>query len=105
MFGNLGEMAGMLKKLKDAQSNIKKAQDEMAKIEVTAKSSCGSVEVVVKGDFTVKNVIIKESAAGDVELLQNAVSEAFNLALVEVRKKALEQLSGITGGLNIPGLF
>ena len=53
MFGNLGEMAGLMKKFGEIQKNMKKMKEDLAAIEVAGKNAAGQVEVVVSGDFNV----------------------------------------------------
>ena len=105
MFGNLAEMAGLMKKAKDLQNNLKTIKAELAESEVTGESGSGRVQVVVSGDLRIKKLIISPDCAGDVEILEAQVTEAINNALDNAKLKTQEKMSDLTGGLNIPGLF
>ena len=58
MFGNLGEMANLIKKAKDIQKNMAALKEEMARSEFSASSADQEVVVVVSGDFQIKSVKI-----------------------------------------------
>lgn len=106
MFGNLGEMAGLMKKFGEIQKNMKKMKEDLAAIEVAGKNATGQVEVVVSGDFNVKKVYISPSLAEmkDAAILESAVFEAMNNALVQAKTESAKKLSEATGGINIPGI-
>ena len=61
MFGNLGEMANLLKKVKDIQKNMAELKAEMARSEYSAASADNEVVVVVSGDFMVKSVTVSST--------------------------------------------
>ena len=106
MFGNLGEMAGLMKKFGEIQKNMKKMKEELASIEVAGKNAAGQVEVVVSGDFNVKKVYIAPSLVEmkDASILESAVFEAMNNALMQAKTESAKKLSEATGGINIPGI-
>ena len=106
MLGKLGDMAGMLKKAREMQSNMSKAQEELATREVRGISECGNVEVVATCDLCVNRVSVKNecAATGDVEIIEAAVLDAVNKALDAAKAKAKEKMSELTGGFDIPGI-
>ncbi|MCP3965236.1 MAG: YbaB/EbfC family nucleoid-associated protein [Lentisphaerae bacterium] len=105
MFGNLGEMAGLMKKAKDIQKNLKSMKEEMAKAEFSGACADGKVEATVSGDMTVKNIKIAPEVTADAELLEDMVIAAVNTAINNAKNAAQERMNEATGGLNIPGLF
>jgi DNA-binding YbaB/EbfC family protein len=105
MFGNLGEIAGLMKKAKDIQSNLKKTKDEMASAEYSGSSGGGMVEVLVSGDMNVKRVVINPQCVSDVDVLEDLVTAAMNDALNKAKLEAQAKMQEITGGIKIPGLF
>ncbi|QSH42163.1 YbaB/EbfC family nucleoid-associated protein [Lentisphaerota bacterium ZTH] len=105
MFGNLGEMAGMMKKAKDIQKNLKNMKEEMAKAEFSGSCAGGKVEAVVSGDMIVKKVKIASEVTSDAELLEDMVTAAVNTAINNAKNAAQERMNEATGGLDIPGLF
>lgn len=106
MFGNLGEMASLMKKFGEIQKNMKQMKEELPKIEVTGLDSNNLVEAVVSGDFTLRSIKITPAlaASGDANALQNAIYEAVNQALAQAKAASAKKLSEATGGIPLPGL-
>ena len=106
MFGNFGEMAGLMKKFGEIQKNMKKMKEDLAAVEVAGKNATGQVEVVVSGDFQLKKVFIASSLVEmkDAAVLESAVFEAVNNALLQAKTESAKKLSEATGGISIPGL-
>lgn len=106
MFGNLGELAGMMKNFQNIQSNMKRMKEELAELEITGKSNCGQVDIILSGDMHLKHVKISPeiTALNDHAALEFAVSEALTSALAQLKAEAARRLSEATGGIKIPGL-
>ena len=104
MFGNLGEMANLLKKAKDIQKNMAAMKEEMARTEFSASSPDQEVVVVVSGDFQIKSVKVAPSIANN-ENLGNIITATANSALAAAKSAMQSKMQEITGGMNIPGLF
>ncbi|MCF6176263.1 MAG: YbaB/EbfC family nucleoid-associated protein [Victivallaceae bacterium] len=105
MFGNLGEMAKMMKQAKDIKNNLKSTQEELAVAEYTGRSSDGAIEVLVSGDMMIKKVVINPDCTGNVAILESLVTAAVNDALTNAKLAAQAKMKELTGGLDIPGLF
>ncbi len=109
MFGNLAEMAGLMKKVQEMQKSVKKMQDEMASVELSGKSQGSQVEVVMGGDMRVRRVCVNPAclALNDAAVLESAIQEAVNSAVTQVKAETAKRLSVATGGLSdgFPGLF
>ncbi|BDQ36393.1 nucleoid-associated protein [Pseudodesulfovibrio nedwellii] len=90
----------MQRKMSETQEGLK------AKI-VDASSGGGMVKVKVSGAQEVVEVLIEDSVmeAGDVEMLQDLVMTAVNEAIKKSKEMMEEEMKGITGGMNIPGMF
>ena len=103
MFGNLGELAGLMKKFKDLKANLEKMKD----LEVVGDSDDDRVKVVIKGDLTVKELILDPQSVKveNIEELQQQIIVAFNKALQEIKTITQKEISDSTGLPNIPGLF
>ena len=101
---NIGKL---MKQAQEMQAKMAKMQVELAKMEFEASSGGGMVTVKMNGQQEVLGVTIDAEVFndGDKEMLEDLVTAAFN----EARQKALdatkETMSGLTGGMNIPGLF
>jgi DNA-binding YbaB/EbfC family protein len=103
MFGQLGEMAGLMKKVGEMQSKMKQAKKDLEKLDVAGSNADGSVAIVISGDMaTVKSVKIAAHLSG--EQLELAVAEAIAKTLENVKAESAKVLSEAAGGLNLPGL-
>ena len=105
MKGAMGGMAGLMKQANQMQMKMKKVQEELAAREFTGTSGGGAVTAKVNGDNKVLALTIDPEVmkAGDVEMLQDLVASAVNDALKVAKDTSSQEMSKITGGLNIPG--
>lgn len=100
-------MNEMIRQAQVMQRKMSEKQEELKAKTVEASSGGGMVTVIVTGGQEVVGVNIEESVmeAGDVEMLQDLVMTAANEALKKSKEMMEKELSSITGGLNIPGMF
>ncbi len=105
MKGMMGGMAGLMKQANQMQMKMKKLQEELATREFTGTSGGGAVTANVNGDNKVLALTINPEVmkSGDVEMLQDLVTSAVNDALKVAKDTSSQEMSKITGGLNIPG--
>ena len=103
----LGDLTRMMKDARQLQQKLLDRQAEIAQMEVTATSGGGMVTVVASGDQQIKSIVIEREVINpeDAEMLQDLVLAAVNEALAKSRDLVKQELAGLTGGLNIPGLF
>lgn len=100
---NKGQLAGLMKQAQAMQDNMKKAQDEVAAMEVTGESGAGLVKVTMTGKHDVKRVQIDPSLlADDKEMLEDLVAAAFNAAVRKVEETSSEKMAKV--GAAFPGL-
>ena len=93
----------MLSKAKIMQEKMKEAQDQIKKIEVSGVSGGNVVKVILKGDYEIKSIEITEAAKKEnQEIINDLIIAAFNNAKENLKKKSAEELSKVTGGLNLP---
>ena len=93
----------MLSKAKAMQEKMKEAQDQIKKIEVEGKSGGSLVKVILSGDYEIKTIEITEAAKKESqEIINDLIIAAYNNAKENLKKKSAEELSKITGGLNLP---
>lgn len=104
MFGNLGNLTGLLKTAKDLQANMAKMQEELANKRFEGDAGGGMVRAVVDGRGTLVDVKIEPDAAKDVELLEDLVRAAVCAATSKSQEAARQDMAALTGGMNIPGL-
>jgi DNA-binding YbaB/EbfC family protein len=95
-----GQLAGLMKQAQAMQENMKKAQDQLALIEVEGESGAGLVKVVMTCKNAVKRVTIDPSVlADDKDMLEDLVAAAFNDAVRKAEATAAEKMSGLTAGM------
>ena len=100
-------MQKMMKQMQKMQRDMEKMQAEAAEKTVEATSGGGAVTITVSGNQEVKAVKINPDAVDldDIEMLEDMVMAAANEALEKSKEMVAGELSKLTGGMNIPGLF
>ena len=101
------KMQKMMKQMQKMQRDMEKMQAEAAEKTVEASAGGGAVTVTVSGNQEVKAVKINPDAVDldDIEMLEDMVMAATNEALEKSKDMVAGELSKLTGGMNIPGLF
>jgi len=100
---NKGQLAGLMKQAQAMQDNLKKAQDELAFIEVTGEAGNGLVKNTITCKHQVKKVVIDPSLmADDHEMLEDLITTAFNDAAKKAEQTSEEKMGKLTAGM--PGL-
>ena len=93
----------MLTKAKEMQEKMKEAQEAIKKIEVEGEAGGNLVKVVLSGDYELKSIVISEKAKEEnQDIINDLIIAAFNNAKDNLKKKSAEEMSKITGGLNLP---
>ena len=93
----------MMKQAQEMQERLKK---QMAEMRVEATAGGGMVTVTVNGSKQVESIRIDPEVVSrdDVEMLQDLIAAAVNDAVRKVDERLGQSMSGLMGGLNIPGL-
>lgn len=104
MFGGLGNIGTLLKQAKSLQENMAKMQETLAQRRFEADAGAGMVRATVDGKGELLRIKIDPQAAGDVELLEDMITAAVSSATRKAHEGMKEEMSRLTGGLNIPGL-
>ncbi len=100
-----GGLGNLMKQAQAMQENLRKAQEELASIEVTGNAGGGMVGITMTCRYDVKRVQIDPSLlSDDKEVLEDLVAAAMNDAVRKVEKATQEKMAGLSAGLNIPGL-
>jgi nucleoid-associated protein EbfC len=98
-----GQIAGLMKQAQAMQENLKRAQDELASIEVEGQSGAGLVKVTMTCKHVVKRVAIDPSLLGeDKDMLEDLVMAAVNDAGAKAEATTQAKMAGFTAGLNLP---
>ena len=110
--GYRGGMGGgmnmnMIKQAQKMQQDMLKMQEEMESKEYDATAGGGMVKAVVNGKHELLSLTINPEAVDpeDVEMLQDMVVAAVNGAMRKGEAEAAQNMSKLTGGLNLGGLF
>jgi len=98
-----GQLAGLMKQAQQMQENLKKAQEEIAGMEVEGQAGAGMVKVVMPGRHDVKRVSIDPSLmSDDKEMLEDLIAAAVNDAVRRVEAATQEKMGGLTSGFELP---
>ncbi len=99
--------AAMMKQAQKMQQEMLRMQEEMENKTYTATTGGGMVTAEVSGKHQLVNLTIKEEAVDpdDVDMLQDTIIAAVNEAMRTADNDAANNMSRLTGGLNLGGLF
>jgi DNA-binding YbaB/EbfC family protein len=98
-----GGLGALMKQAQQMQENMKKAQEELAQIEVEGQSGAGLVKIVITCKFNVKKVSIDPSLVGeDKDMLEDLVMSAMNDAVAKAEAATQAKMAGLTAGMNLP---
>ena len=99
--------AAMMKQAQKMQQEMLRMQQEQETKTYTAKAGGGMVSATVNGKHEVVNIEIKPEAVDpdDVEMLQDMIMAAVNEAMRTADAEAANNMSRLTGGMNLGGLF
>ena len=93
----------MLSKAKAMQEKMKEAQEQIKRIEVEGVSGGNLVKVILTGDYEIKSILISDEAKKEKQdIVNDLIIAAYNNAKENLKKKSAEELSKVTGGLNLP---
>jgi nucleoid-associated protein EbfC len=91
-------LSQLMRQAQQMQTNMQKAQDELAATEVEGVAGGGMVKVIITCKYEVRRVTIEDALLRD-----DKVAAAFNDANRKVEHTVQEKLSSVTGGLALPG--
>ena len=99
--------AAMMRQAQKMQQDLLRMQEEQENKTYTASAGGGMVNATVNGKHELVALAIKEDAVDpdDVEMLQDMVIAAVNEAMRAADADAAQNMSRLTGGLNLGGLF
>ena len=105
--GGAQNMNAMIRQAQKMQDEITTLKEDIENREFSATSGGGAVSVVVTGKKIIKSLTINKEVVDpeDVEMLQDLVISAINEAVNQVESTTETEMSKITGGVSLPGLF
>jgi len=100
-------MQAMLRQVQQMQSRLAKVQEELDEVTAEGQAGGGMVTATVNGKNRVVGIKLEKDVVdpNDIEMLQDLISAAINTALDKVQELVSEKMSGVTGGMKIPGMF
>ena len=98
-----GAIGNIMRQAQEMQASLKKAQDELARIEVEGEAGAGMVKVIMTGLHRVKRVTIEPALMGeDKEMLEDLLAAAVNDAVSKIESTTKEKMAGLTSSLGLP---
>ncbi|MDC0937884.1 YbaB/EbfC family nucleoid-associated protein [Pelagibacteraceae bacterium] len=99
----MSDFSDMLSKAKAMQEKMKEVQEQIKKIEVEGEAGGNLVKVILSGDYELKSIRISNEAKKESqEIINDLIIAAYNNAKGNLKKKSADELSKVTGGLNLP---
>ena len=100
---NFNDLIGQAKKM---QEKMKETQEVLKKIEVEGISGGDAVRVIMNGDGELKKIILSEASYKESkEILEDLIVDAHTDAKLKLKKKTSEEISKVTGGIDLPPGF
>jgi nucleoid-associated protein EbfC len=97
------QLAGLMKQAQAMQENMKRAQDELALLEVEGVSGAGLVKVTMTCKHDVKRITIDPSLlADDKDMLEDLVAAAFNDGVRRAEEVSQAKMGKLTAGMPMP---
>lgn len=101
-----GQLGQLMQQAQRMQEELKRAQEEIAKLEVTGSAGGGMVEVTMTGRHEVRRVHIdRKLMADDPEMAEDMLAAAVNDAVNKVAEASQQKLGGVSSGMNLPPGF
>ena len=107
MGGGPSNMQGMIRQAQKMQEQMTALQEELDAKEYEIKAGGGAVTVKMNGKKEVLGLELKPEIVDpdDIEMLTDVIVAAFNEAIRTVEQTNAAEMSKVTGGMNIPGMF
>ena len=100
------DFTDLLSQAKKMQEKMKEIQDALKKIEVEGVSGGNTVKITMNGDGELKKIFLEDSLFKEPkEIIEDLIVAAHNDAKSKLKKKTSEEISKVTGGINLPPGF
>lgn len=101
-----GPLGNLMQQAQRMQENLKKAQEEIARLEVTGSAGGGLVSVLMNGRHEVRRVNVDRALLrDDPEMAEDLIAAAFNDAANKLASETQSRMAGVTGGMDLPPGF
>ncbi|SJM94137.1 YbaB/EbfC family nucleoid-associated protein [Crenothrix polyspora] len=99
-------LGNLMQQAQKMQEDLKKAQEELATMQVVGESGGGLVQITMSGKREARKVFIDSSLVGeDRDMLEDMVAAAINDAVNKVGKLKKEKMASVTAGMPLPPGF
>ena len=105
--GGMNNMQQIMKQAQKMQKQMEEMQESMAAKTLEVSAGGGAIKVTVNGEKQITDLVISPDVVDpdDVEMLQDLVISAVNEAIRQMEESTSAEMSKITGGMNLPGMF
>ncbi len=100
-----GGLGALMKQAQQMQENMKRAQEQLASVEVEGAAGGGMVKVTLTCRNDVKRVAIDPAVMDDREMLEDLIAAAMNDAVRKAEAVSQEKMAGFTQGMGMPAGF
>ncbi|MFC7520833.1 YbaB/EbfC family nucleoid-associated protein [Xanthomonas populi] len=97
-----GNIAQLMQQAQKMQENLQRAQEELAKLEVTSTAGGGMVSVTLTGAKECRKVRIDPSILSDQEMAEDLIAAAFNDASNKIDAESKDRMGSATAGMQLP---
>ena len=106
MLKGIGNLASIFKQAQQFQGRMSEFQENLGQLRVEGQAGGGMVTVEASGHQKILNIRVEESLleSDDREMLEDLLVAAVNQALDKAKEAAAEEMSKMTGDMNLPGL-
>ena len=107
MSSKMPDLNQLMRQAQQMQTNVAKAQEEVARMTAEGQSGGGMVTVTVNGTFDVQKIKIEKTVVDptDIGMLEDLITSAVNAANARMREVTKTHMGKAMGGMNIPGMF
>ena len=99
------DMMDLVKQANQMRGEMRKAQKQLASLEVQGEAGGGMVRIVMTCDHRVRRLEIEDSLLSDRKsMLEDLIKAAFNDAIKKIERTVKERFSNVTGGMLPPGM-
>lgn len=98
-----GALGQMMRQAQQMQENMKRVQDEIARMEITGEAGAGLVKVTLTGKHQCRRVEISPDALKEEkEFVEDLLAAAINDASQKLDEASKTKLAAVTAGLQLP---
>ena len=100
------DFSDLIAQAKKMQDKIKETQEALKKIEVEGMSGGNAVKIIMNGEGELKKIFLGETLLKEPkEIVEDLILAAHHDAKSKLKKKTTEEISKVTGGVNLPPGF